>query len=64
MNFRSLVGYGSLSELSGEDERRNALDRIMRHYGWGGEGSYRPSTLGTTLVLKLVVDELSGKKKG
>ncbi len=64
MNFESLVGYGTLSEISGEAERRGALDRIMRHYGWGGEGSYRGSTLGSTLVLKLVVDEVSGKKKG
>jgi nitroimidazol reductase NimA-like FMN-containing flavoprotein (pyridoxamine 5'-phosphate oxidase superfamily) len=63
MSYSSLVGYGILSELTVEAERRAGLDRVMRHYGWGGEGGYSPSTLAATTVLRLSVDEMSGKRK-
>ena len=63
MRYESLVGYGTLSEISDEDLRRRGLDLVMRHYGWNGIGGYRAGTLGTTTVLTLPVDELIGKKK-
>ena len=63
MSYSSLVGYGVLGELGGESERREGLDRVMRHYGWTGEGEYSPGVLAATKVLRLAVDEMSGKRK-
>jgi nitroimidazol reductase NimA-like FMN-containing flavoprotein (pyridoxamine 5'-phosphate oxidase superfamily) len=63
MKYASLVGYGTLSELRGDPERRSALDKVMRHYGWGGEGGYDQGALAATTVLRLEVGEMSGKRK-
>lgn len=63
MSFSSLVGYGALRELEAEAERRAGIDRLMRHYGWVGEGGYNAAAIGATAVLELRVDELSGKRK-
>jgi hypothetical protein len=63
MSYASIVGYGILSEISDEDERRAGLDRVMRHYGWGGEGAYAAGVLAATKVLKLSVGEMKGKRK-
>ena len=61
--FASVVGYGELREISDAEKRRAGLDLILRHYGWSGEGSLDPSSLGATAVLELRVDEISGKRK-
>ena len=63
MKYASVVGYGNLSEVEGEAERRSALDTVMRHYGWGGEGAYMEATLRATKALRLDVSEMSGKRK-
>jgi nitroimidazol reductase NimA-like FMN-containing flavoprotein (pyridoxamine 5'-phosphate oxidase superfamily) len=63
MKYASIVGYGLLSEVDGDAERRSALDRVMRHYSWSGEGVYHEGTLGSTSVLKLAVSEMSGKRR-
>lgn len=63
MKYASIVGYGLLRRVAGEEERRRGLDRIMEHYGWGGAGEYSGSTLKATELLALEVDELSGKRK-
>jgi uncharacterized protein len=63
MKFASIVGYGTLSELRDDGERRAGLDLILRHYGWKGEGSYEAGALGATALLRLEVDELVGKRK-
>jgi nitroimidazol reductase NimA-like FMN-containing flavoprotein (pyridoxamine 5'-phosphate oxidase superfamily) len=63
MKYASVVGYGLLCELTDDAERRAALDSIMRHYGWAGEGAFRPGILGATAVLELRATELTGKRK-
>lgn len=63
MRYSSVVGYGRLGEVEGEAERRSALDKVMRHYGWGGEGGYIEATLSATRVLRLDVSEMSGKRR-
>ncbi len=62
MKYSSLVGYGTLSELESPTLRTAALERIMLHYGWQGQGGYE-AMLAATAVLSLRVDEMSGKRK-
>jgi uncharacterized protein len=64
MRYASVVGYGILGEVGDEAERRAGLDLVMRHYGWGGEGGYRPGPMRAAAVLRLDVSELSGKRLG
>ena len=63
MKYASLVGYGTLREIAGEPARLAALSSLMRHYGWKGEGSFKPPVLGATAVLELRVTEMTGKRK-
>jgi uncharacterized protein len=63
MKFASIVGYGALSELHDDRGKRSGLDTILKHYGWGGEGSYGEGPLGATTILRLDVAEMSGKRK-
>lgn len=63
MKYSSVVGYGILSEIPDDAGRLAGLDRVMRHYGWSGGIDYRAGTLGSTTVLSLKTDELSGKRK-
>jgi uncharacterized protein len=63
MKYASIVGYGKLSEVEEDAERRSALGKVMRHYGWGGEGRYKEGPLSATCVLRLDVAEMSGKRR-
>lgn len=63
MNYRSVVGFGTLSIVTDPAERRRGLDALMRHYGGKSDGwEYLEKNLGLTTVLKLSVEEWSGKK--
>jgi nitroimidazol reductase NimA-like FMN-containing flavoprotein (pyridoxamine 5'-phosphate oxidase superfamily) len=63
MKYASLVGYGELRELADEGERKSGLDLVMSKYGWNGEADYRAGPVMATAVLRLDVDELSGKRR-
>jgi nitroimidazol reductase NimA-like FMN-containing flavoprotein (pyridoxamine 5'-phosphate oxidase superfamily) len=64
MSYRSIVGYGTLSSVNDPQERTRALDRVMDHYGFTGDKVYDEKVLPVTEVLKLVVSEMTGKRKG
>lgn len=63
MKYKSVVGYGRLTEVTDPGERLLGLNLIMRHYGAQGPQDYAPEMLKKTKVLKLAVTELTGKKK-
>jgi uncharacterized protein len=63
MKFASVVGYGMLTEVRDETERKSGLDRIMRHYGWTGPANYAEASLRATTLLSLRATELCGKRK-
>jgi nitroimidazol reductase NimA-like FMN-containing flavoprotein (pyridoxamine 5'-phosphate oxidase superfamily) len=67
-SYRSLVGFGSVSEVVGIEEKRLALDVLMRqHSRFLGQEEltsyeYSPSSLEHTTVLCLKIDEVSLKE--
>jgi nitroimidazol reductase NimA-like FMN-containing flavoprotein (pyridoxamine 5'-phosphate oxidase superfamily) len=63
MKYSSVVGYGRLSELEGETERKAALDKIMEHYGGRGKYVYDPGVFRATALLVLKISEMTGKRK-
>jgi nitroimidazol reductase NimA-like FMN-containing flavoprotein (pyridoxamine 5'-phosphate oxidase superfamily) len=62
MKFRSIVGYGSLSIVGDNEERKRGLDLIMKHYGGIGATSYSESKLEKTTILQLDVITMSAKQ--
>jgi nitroimidazol reductase NimA-like FMN-containing flavoprotein (pyridoxamine 5'-phosphate oxidase superfamily) len=63
---RSVVGTGRARIVEDEEERREGLDSIMRHYegGAAGRSVYRPASLARTSVIAIRVDTLHGKNTG
>ena len=61
MRFRSVIGFGRGSIVQDDQEKRQALDLIMEHYGGRG-GDYAPEAFGITTVVKIVIESMTGKK--
>lgn len=62
MKYKSIIGYGYISIVSDEDTRKEGLNHIMRHYGAEGDLNYDERVLARTLVLRLDIKEITGKK--
>ncbi|MEI6875834.1 MAG: pyridoxamine 5'-phosphate oxidase family protein [Spirochaetota bacterium] len=63
MRFASVVGYGILDEVPDDAGKRRGLDIILRHYGGESQGRFAEGLFGATTLLRLRVDELTGKRK-
>ena len=63
MNYESVMGTGGITIVTDPEERRRGLDLIMAHYG-SSSPAYLPASLEDTLVLKLTITEMTGKRKG
>lgn len=62
MTYRSVVGWGRLSRVTGREEREEGLLAIMEHYSGRRNHSFKPAILARTLVLKLEITEMTGKR--
>ncbi len=64
MKYRSVIGIGRARLLTGPGEKREALDCIMRHHGAAGEFRFEPAQLDAVAVVRIDIEELSGKQAG
>jgi len=62
MRYRSVVGYGRVTIITDDDEKKKGLDFIMSHYSEGKEFSYKQTSLDKMLLLRLDILEMNGKK--
>lgn len=63
MRYRSVIGYGIAGFVEDLGEKRVALDVIMRQYAEGAH-NYSDETLRKIAVIKVEIQEISGKKSG
>jgi uncharacterized protein len=63
MKFSSVVGWGRLSIVMERDERNAGLGLIMYHYSGRSGFAYDEKVLLNTTVLRLDVEEMTGKRK-
>lgn len=63
MRYRSVIGYGIAGFVEDLAEKRGALDVIMRQYAEGAH-NYSDETLRKIVVIKVEIQEISGKKSG
>jgi nitroimidazol reductase NimA-like FMN-containing flavoprotein (pyridoxamine 5'-phosphate oxidase superfamily) len=61
--YQSVIGYGNVSFLDNNEERKAALNCIMKRYGFQGTPSYNDNMLMHTAVYKLVVESMTAKQK-
>jgi uncharacterized protein len=62
--YRSLIGYGTIEFITGHEEKKQGLDVIMAHYGKSGENIYKDNHIENIVILKLNIEEISGKQSG
>ncbi len=62
--YRSLIGYGTIEFITGHEEKKKGLDIIMGHYGKKGVNSYKDNHIENIVILKLNIEEISGKQSG
>lgn len=64
MNYRSAAGRGRIEVVSEIRERKLALDLLMGHYTQRKEFFYDEKVFLMTVMLKMTVSEITGKRKG
>lgn len=60
--YQSVIGYGHTEILTGTEEKRAALQRIMYRYTGRSDWAFEETALAATVVFKLTVEEMSGKE--
>jgi uncharacterized protein len=63
MKFSSVVGYGKIYIVSDHNSRIAALDHLMSHYSDGNRFTYDEKVLMNTTILRLEIEEMTGKRK-
>jgi len=62
--YRSLIGYGKTEFINDFQEKQQALDLIMAHYGRTEGNTYEDKHVEAIMILKIVVEHVSGKQSG
>ena len=63
MRYRSVIGFGRAYFVEDEEEKKQALEIIMRNYS-PSDGSYNFERMGKILVVKIIIDSMTGKQSG
>ncbi len=59
--FESVIGYGQMVELTSEDEKRDGLNQIVKHY-CDDPRPLKPNTLSSLRVWRIAIDSVTGKR--
>ncbi len=59
--YRSVIGYGEVSIITGFEEKIYGMDIIMEHHG-KKENSYFPELLNRMVLLKISISRITGKQ--
>jgi nitroimidazol reductase NimA-like FMN-containing flavoprotein (pyridoxamine 5'-phosphate oxidase superfamily) len=62
--YRSVTGYGTIEFITDFNGKKEGLDIIMSHYGKTGNNEYSEKEVNNVLILKLQIEEITGKQKG
>ena len=62
MNYKSVVGMGRIYFVTENAEKIEALNILMKHYHGHDQYQFKQAYVNETTVLRLDIDEISGKK--
>ncbi|MCP4216047.1 MAG: pyridoxamine 5'-phosphate oxidase family protein [bacterium] len=60
--YRSIIGYGNATILDNPEEKKDAMNIIMKHYSGKDSFEYKAKAIERVAIIKITVDEISGKK--
>jgi nitroimidazol reductase NimA-like FMN-containing flavoprotein (pyridoxamine 5'-phosphate oxidase superfamily) len=63
MKFSSVVGYGKISIVNNNEERKKGLDCLMSHYSNRKEFTYDERIMYRTVILRLDIEDMTCKQK-
>jgi nitroimidazol reductase NimA-like FMN-containing flavoprotein (pyridoxamine 5'-phosphate oxidase superfamily) len=63
MKYQSVIGFGTAVFLDDVEEKRRALEIIMRQYS-DRSFSFPEHALASTTVIKVVIESMTGKQSG
>ena len=61
-HYESVVGEGEASIVETTEEKKEAMNAIMHHYGYEGIPEYQEKVLEHTLLFQIKVHEICGKR--
>jgi len=64
MRYKSIIGYGHIEEVSERKEKKYGLLSLMRQYDKNRDWIFDDDGFNKTLVLKLTIEQMSGKTSG
>lgn len=64
INYYSVIGFGKAYFLEEPEEKKKALDIMMRKFSKESQLSYPEEMLRKTDVIKIIIEEMTGKKSG
>jgi nitroimidazol reductase NimA-like FMN-containing flavoprotein (pyridoxamine 5'-phosphate oxidase superfamily) len=59
--FESVIGFGTVHELTTDEDRERGLNRIMEHYS-GRRWRFDPTATRGVRVWRLVIESITGKR--
>ena len=62
MKYSSVVGWGNIFAVDNDNEKTEGLDSIMNHYTDRSGYTYYPDVLKRTIVLRLDIVSMTGKR--
>lgn len=62
--YRSVIGCGHAFILENFEEKKLALDVIMRHYSNQTSFEYQKKAVEKVVIIKIIVEQMSGKRSG
>ncbi|MGD0341037.1 MAG: pyridoxamine 5'-phosphate oxidase family protein [Bacteroidales bacterium] len=62
MSYCSVIGYGHITVVNDPKERISGMNYIMSHYTGRQKFSYRQDVIERTMVLRLDIKEMTGKR--
>lgn len=64
MKYKSVIGFGQAYFIEGADEKKKALNILMKKYAGGNAFSYSDEALDKVCVMGVRIEKMSGKCSG
>ncbi len=63
IRYKSVIGFGKAYLVTNAQEKKAALDILMSHYA-NGKFDYLPKSFANALIIKVVIENMTGKRSG
>lgn len=62
--YRSIIGWGNITIIDDDQQKRRGLDIIMQKYGGGDQHDYNSKQVDNMYLLVIEIEKLTGKQSG